>query len=153
MQELKKDPIWLQACDDARREFSYGDIIPRDWLTLHLGLEYPDKPMTIKEHDARVWDVLSKVEAFKETMLTEHKWYLITVRGVGYIICKPQHQTKSAMLKLNRDLRKSITQAMKALVHINESVLSLEDARENAESKAKLAALRTMHINQLETKP
>lgn len=151
MQELKKDPIWLQACEDAMHRFEYGDIIPHDWLALHLGIEYPDKPMTIEEYRARDFDMLRKVEAFKDELLTEHKWYLISVRGIGYQVCKPQHQTKEAMHKLHRELRKSLSQAMGALVHINETALSLEDVRKNSEAKAKVAAFRTMHMKKIES--
>jgi hypothetical protein len=146
---LQKDPIWLQATEDALHAFAYGDIIPHDWLADHLGIEYPDKPMTLKAYRERDFDLLRKVELFKDELLTKHRWYLTNVRGEGYLIVKPKHQTKTAMGKLQRELRRSVTQAMSALVHINETALSLEESRENAESKAKLAALKTLHLRQL----
>ncbi len=41
---------------------------------------------------------------------------------------------------------------MTALVNVNERALSLEDARENADARAKLGAFATLHLKQLERK-
>lgn len=149
MTALALDPIWLQASIDAINEFDYGDIITHEWIAAHLGVEYPTKPMTLEEYKARDFDLLRKVEGFKDELLVTHKWYLVNVRGTGYQVVKPKHQTKTAMLQMEKDLRKAVSKTLCALVHINETALSLEDARENAESKAKVAALRTMHLKQL----
>jgi hypothetical protein len=89
------------------------------------------------------------MDGFKSTMLVEYQWYLSNVRGEGYRVVPPPQQTPAAMAVLHRELRKSMVKAMNALVHINEAVLTLDAAKENAEAKAKLAWLGTVGVRRI----
>lgn len=146
---LPLDPIWRQAALDALQTFAYGDIIPHEWLNEHLDIQEPEGRITVEEYRLHAFELLRKVDGFRNELLTQHQRYLVNVRGIGYKIIEPPHQTEAAMCKLQKDLRRTISQAMAALVHINDTALSLDDARENADAKAKLAALRMLHVNQL----
>jgi hypothetical protein len=150
--ELPLDPIWRQAAKDAVSQFQYGEVIPREWIISHLDIKMTDARLSISEHQALAFDMLTKVDAFRDELLTKYQRYLVNIRGVGYKIIEPPHQTAAAMTKLQKELRRSISQAMNALVNINDKALSLEDARENVEAKAKLAAFSTLHVNKLDKK-
>jgi hypothetical protein len=150
MEKLPLDPIWRQAAMDAVVEFGYGATIPREWLLGNLGIEVNKGPMTAEQHQADAFEMLRKVEGFRDAMLYEHKRLLVNVRGVGYKIIEPPHQTDAAMRRLAVDLGKTISKTMAALVNINDAVLGIEDARENAEAKNKVAWLNTVGIKQLE---
>lgn len=151
--ELPLDPIWRQAAKDALAEFKYGDVIPWEWLTVMLDIHQPDEKLTALEHRAMQFDILTKVDGFKDEMLTKHQRYLINIRGVGYKIIEPPHQTAAAMIRLQKELRRSIAQAMSALVNVNDKALSLEDAKENTDARNKLGAFATLHLKQLERNP
>jgi len=150
--ELPLDPIFRQAAKDAVAEFRYGDVIPWEWLTVMLDIYQTDDKLTALEHRAMQFDVLTKVDAFKEEMLTKYQRYLVNIRGVGYKIIEPPHQTAAAMTRLHKELRRSIAQAMSALVNVNDKVLSLQDAKENTDARNKLGAFATLHVKQLERK-
>lgn len=149
--ELALHPIWRQAAIVAIESFDYGDIIPLQWIRDHLEIEEPVGMMTVERHRELQFDLLQKVESFKTLMLEEHKRLLVNVRGVGYKIIEPPHQTDAAMKRFQREFHKSLQQAMAALVHIDECALSLDDARDNAEARAKLAYFKTLGDRQLES--
>jgi hypothetical protein len=149
---LPLHPIWIQAAATAVCEFGYGDIIPHAWIYAHLEIEEPKGPITAEKHRTLAFDLLRKMDGFRDAMLEKHLCYLINVRGVGYKVIEPPYQTSAAMLRLQRELSKSLSAAMSALVHVNDTHLSLEDARENSEAKAKLAWLKTVGRKQLESR-
>ena len=149
--ELTLHPVWRQAAITAVKAFEYGDIIPLEWIREHLEIDEPVGLMTVERHRELQFDLLQKVENFKTLMLEEHKRLLVNVRGVGYKIIEPPHQTDAAMKRFQREFHKSLQQAMAALVHIDECALSLDDARDNAEARAKLAYFKTLGDRQLES--
>lgn len=146
---LPMDPIWAEAAKQAAMLFSYGDLIPHDWLFDALDIRPPKEPFTIEQHRKYAFELLRRVDGFRSVMLTEYQWYLSNVRGEGYRVVPPPQQTAVAMTVLNKELRRSLSKAVNALVHINESVLSLDASKENAEAKAKLAWLGTIGMNRL----
>ncbi|MCK7581048.1 MAG: hypothetical protein MZV65_39590 [Chromatiales bacterium] len=150
--ELTLHSVWRQAAMTAVEAFEYGDIIPLEWIREHLEIDEPVGLLTVERHRELQFDLLQKVESFKTIMLEEHKRFLVNVRGVGYKIIEPPHQTNAAMKRFQREFHKSLQQAMSALVHINESVLTLEDARDNAEAKAKLGYLKAIGKHSLDSK-
>ena len=151
---LDEHPIWRQAAKEAVAEFAYGDTIPHTWIAEHLEIANPQGWIgTVDAYRALAFDLLRKMDNFRAVLLEEHKRYLVNVRGLGYKIIEPPHQTDAAMLRLQDELRRSLAKAMSALVHVNESAISLEDARENAEAKAKLAWLNTVGVKRIAKDP
>lgn len=146
IERLPVDPIWRQAAIDAVDEFEYGDIIPWEWLTEALQLSRPNTLLTPEQFQSLQFEQLTRVDGFRDEMLTQYERYLINVRGIGYKIVEPPHQTREAMVKLHRELRKSVAAAMEALVNINSRMLSLDDSRENADARAKVAAFNRLHV-------
>lgn len=148
---VKIDPVWRQAADDAVHEFDYGEMIPHSWIGEHLEIDPREGKLTIERHRELDFDLLRKMDGFRDALLYEHKRYLVNVRGVGYKIIEPPHQTTAAMRALSRDMRRSIAKAMSALVNIDETALQLDDARENAEARARVAWLNTVGAKRLES--
>ena len=144
--ELDLYPIWKQAAKDAAATFAYGDMIPIEWVRDHLEILELDEDdqITLKQHRDLAFDLLRKTEMFKLTMLETHQRLLVNIRGCGYKVIEPPHQTEAAMRKFITGFHKSWHQAMSALVHINADALSLEDTQRNIEAKMKLNYLKTM---------
>lgn len=147
--EIKLDPIWRQAARDAVDAFSYGDVIPHDWLHEHLEIKPRAGKMTLSQHRALDFELLKKMEGFRDALLYEHRRYLTSVRAIGYKIIEPPDQTGAAMGRLSADMRRSVKKAMAALVYIDETALSIEHHRENAEAKARVAWLRSVGAKQI----
>ena len=144
MKETKLDPLWKQAAIEASQEFAYGETIPHEWIRDSLELSRDDQKMTHQQFNDMALESLRKIEAFKDEMLNVHCRYLVSVRGVGYKVIEPPHQTSAAMKKCHNEIRRSMTSAMKALVNVNESMLSLEETQENSEARGKLAYLASI---------
>ena len=144
--ELDLFPIWKQAAKVAASEFNYGDLIPLEWVRANLEIDDLDEDakMSVKQHRELAFDLLRKTEMFKQTMLETHKRLLVSIRGCGYKVIEPPHQSDAAMRKFITSFHKNWHQAMTALVHINESALTLDDTRRNIEAKAKLQHLKRM---------
>ena len=151
--QLSEYPIWRQAAKDATSEFAYGDTIPLAWIREHLEIEEPEGLMSVETHRRLSFDLLQKVDGFRSCMLEDYKRMIVNVRGVGYKVIEPPNQTDAAMKRFRRDFYKSWGQAMTNLVHINESMLSLDEARANAEAKAKLAWFKSTGAKQIEHQP
>ena len=150
--ELKLHPIWKQAALEAVSEFDYGDVIPLTWIREHLEIEEPEGLMTMERHRELSFDLLSKVDGFRTEMLENHKRMTVNVRSVGYKVVHPVDQTDAAMKRFQREFYKSWSNAMSNLIHINDSMISLEDARANAEAKAKLAWFKNTGTKRIESK-
>lgn len=148
---LPLHPIWKNAALLAIQEFNYGDTIPHEWIMTNLEIEEPSGPVTVEKHRKLAFDLLRKVDGFRDILLGEHKRYLVNIRGVGYKIIEPPRQTNAAMRRFEREVGRSLADAMAALEYINDTLLTLDDSRENAEAKAKLAWFRTMGVKQLQS--
>jgi hypothetical protein len=138
--------VWTLAATRAVSQFSYGDTIPLEWVRANLEINELDEDdlMTVKQHRSLAFDLLRKTEMFKQTMLETHKRLLVNIRGCGYKVVEPPHQTEAAMRKFISSFHKNLHQAMTALVHINESALTLDDTRRNIEAKARLQYLKRL---------
>ncbi|MFM2054708.1 MAG: hypothetical protein RL456_2745 [Pseudomonadota bacterium] len=143
---LPLHPIWREAAMKAADIFAYGEVIPHEWLRTELQVpdRQPNDILTTAQHRAMDFDLLSKVEGFKDEMLREHNRLLVNVRGGGYRIVPAPSQTDAAMGRLRIELRKAMVRAKDALVHIDMALLEQEDAQRNAEARAKLAAFAAM---------
>lgn len=147
--QLPLDPIWRQAAQEAVAAFRPGDTIPHAWIRDHLGVPLPDGPLTAAAFQRLQFQFLARVEGFKAELLTQHQRYLVNRRGEGYHIVPAHQQTPVAMTRLGRDLRKSVSSALDALIHIDALALSLTESRENAEARAKIGFLTALHQQQL----
>ena len=92
MTDIQIYPEWKQAALDAVEEFTFGDVVPHDWLYEHFGIKPPEYGSNeqFKKFSLRY---MSYVEGFKLAMLEDNKMLLINVRGHGYQIVHPEYQT------------------------------------------------------------
>lgn len=147
-------PVWVQAAHDANREFDYGDTISMEWIHTRLEIDrvQDETVMTFRQHKDRAFELLRKVDEFKNIMLRKHRKLLVNVRNAGYRIIQPADQTAEAMARLERDIQKTLSEAMKKLLHINDSMLEIEQLRENTDARNKVAFLKSANIRHLATK-
>lgn len=141
----QEHPIWRKAALESLSEFGYGDVIPQDWIRAHLEITVLDdyQRITRKEHNRISFDLLRKMDGFREILLTEHNRHLKTCRNGSYLITRPNDQTYEVMQQFSRDFSKAWTNAYRGLTHINQDALTLEESTRNDDAKAKLAYLKT----------
>jgi hypothetical protein len=135
-------PQWRQAVEDAAEQYTYGDVMTREWLLDRFGLETP-KLGTAKDFQKFQLDLLDAMEGFREALLVEHKMALENVRGRGYRILKPNEQTSYTMRQFSRGIAREINKAANILQNIATDLLTQDEQRENIEARGKLAAVHS----------
>jgi len=135
-------PQWQQAVEDAAGEFQYGDVITKEWLVEHFGLEQP-KRGTAWEFQKFQFELLEAMEGFKERLLVEHKMALENVRGRGYRVLQPSEQTGYSLRQFKIAVAREVRKAADILQNVNASLLTQDEQRENIEARGKLAAIHS----------
>lgn len=144
MSEVKIFPAWKQAVQDFLAEFSYGDIVPHEWLVQRFGLPEQNERMSAAAFQARQFEWLACIEGFKATLLNEHQVLLHSVRGEGYRWVPPADQTNVAQREFERDASRVFRTAGSRLRNVRVAELTEAQRKENLDAGAKLVALRGM---------
>jgi hypothetical protein len=135
-------PQWRQAAEDAAQAFGYGDVIPKEWLIYHFGLEQP-KRGTAWDFQKFQFDLLEAMEGFRETMLVEHKMAMENVRGRGYRILQPNEQTAYSMRQFKIAVAREVRKAADLLQNVAANMLTSDEQKQNIEARQKLAAVHS----------
>lgn len=141
--EIKRLPIWKQALDDFFAEgFHYGQTLTRAWLLKHFELREPSSVEEYKRFQIRF---LVHMDAFRTSLLENHKIDLKCVRGTqSYLIIPPQRQTSMAMGDCKEEVSKALRRAIRRVNFIDLDALSEEQRRENTDAACKLDKLKQM---------
>lgn len=146
---LPLHPIWRQAAQESLAVFRYGEVIPMAWLYDHLAIATPAGAISGAAWQKLQFEILTKVDNFRDELLRQHHRLLVNIRGVGYRIVEPRHQTQAALTTLGRELQRATARAMEGLVNINTVALTLEEARANSDARANVAGFRVLHCRDL----
>jgi hypothetical protein len=147
-QTVHLDKLFVLAANEAVKSYHYGDVIPKKWLLKKFNIEIPEVGTKV-DYDECAYEYLCNIEAFKEVMLKEHKMYLHSVRGKGYLIVNPAQQTDYAMTRLISNVRAEMTKAVDTLNHINQDLLSFEDIKKRDDAQGKIAAFAAFRQKRL----
>lgn len=134
-------PIYKNAAEIASKTFTYGDTISFSWL--YEQLEIKDlKYGTQEDFKSLGFELLQKIESFKNELLTEHLMHLENQKGQGYLIVHPSEQASFAMINLKRKMGNEMKKCMKILSFVNNKLLNYEDVKRIDEERGKIAALK-----------
>ena len=148
VENIKKYPAYLHAIDEILKQFTYGDVIPKAWLSQEMEMPEPVSG-TFSAMKAYQFKMMAALEPLKEILLSEHKMLLYSVRGEGYLIVAPEQQTDVVWDKMRRVIHKELTRAVQGLFHLDVARLSDPARKHNADYQAKLASLRAHNSKQL----
>jgi len=140
--ELKEFPAYRQAVRDFLAEFEYGQTVSHSWLVARFGLPEADEKMSVASFQARQFEWLAAIEAFKSVLLHEHQVMLQSVRGEGYRWVLPSEQTAAATREFERDAGRAFRAVGSRLRNIRASELTDDQRRENVDAIAKVSMLR-----------
>lgn len=122
-------------------KFSDGQLISHDWLTWALNLP---KPKTAVEMVNCQFIILDRVEQFKEALLTQHKIYIVSVRGKGYRIVPPSDQAFIAIDTAMRGVRREFSKCKEVMKHTRIAELDSDQAKRHTDAQVKVLALSGM---------
>lgn len=122
-------------------KFADGQLISHEWLTWALNLP---KPKTAQEMVNCQFVILDRVEQFKEALLTEHKIYIVSVRGKGYRIVPPSDQAFIAIDTAMRGVRREFSKCEEVMKHTRIGELDTDQAKRHTDAQIKVSALSGM---------
>lgn len=134
---------WEQAVIDAVAQFGYGDTITMEWLHKAFGIKAFGWATRQQFMEAQ-WEYFEAMENFKKSMLKDHKKALRNVRGCGYQIIQPHEHAEAAQSHFNRLVKKAVKESGDLLKHTAFELLDQQQAQENSEAVANLAAFKMM---------
>lgn len=146
-------PAWRQLERDLIDQgLQDGSTIPMDQLRRGLGLRDP--------RSMQGTDVLREQAQFNFAMgelmaslLEHHRVKLRLVDGVGYMVVRPEDQTKLSLKDRGAEVANALTKAVREVTHVRTECLSDQQRRENVDALAKLTSLRTMATARLKGPP
>lgn len=140
--EVEVLPSWRQAVKEAVETFTFGEIIPREWLEEKFGIEIPPT-FTIGEYKRIQFDMMQNMDQFREALLIDHQMYLSCIRGEGYLIVQPSAQTSTSMRKLGSEIKRGLQTAAKTLTNIKHEMLTERQLQHNINAQGTVARLAT----------
>lgn len=121
--------------------FGDGDLITHEWLAWSLAIP---EPSSIEELRDQQFVLLERVDAFRQTLLVNHKVALQTVRGKGYRVVPPSEQARFAAEEAARHIKKGLRRGDQLLSHTRLDELSDDERRRHLDAETRMASLSGM---------
>lgn len=140
---MSNQPAWLdhaiQSYDQGTH--SDGDILSHEWLKYALQI-----PTATSLDDAEriQWLTLTRVETFKDWLLTERKTALKAVRGKGYWIVPPSDQAQVAAEEAMTLVRRGLHKGNRMLEHARLADMDEESKRRHTDAQIRLSGVGDM---------
>ena len=90
------------------------------------------------------FELLAATDALKKYLLKERKMMLVSVRGEGYRIVRPNEQTDIAVKAGWKQIIKGMKLTERGVENVNTALLTRDECSYNLSVRARLAGLRTM---------
>lgn len=137
------DAVWLTK---AIKQFdvdnrSDGDMLSHDWIKWALDIP---KPKTIEQATEQQFMLLSRLDAFRDYLLTVRKVALQNIRGVGYRIVPPSEQAQMAAEQAMKLVKRGLDHGDKLMTHTRTSELSTDDQRRHTDAHLRLCGIKDM---------
>ena len=150
-----KDKRWERLLSSFSKSYGYGDKISHDYLYELFGIKFPaigDFALTVdynKANEEAAFKYLSMTKRLHDDLLLNFNKKLKSVRGEGYVILHPSDQIDYGYKKEIRDVRKSISESIKTVNHVNIRKLSDEERLKKTDYEARLSWLmsRSKEVN------
>lgn len=138
-------PAWCEAV----REFLLGDtdpgrLVTHEWLYEAFRLEQPGPTTPYEVANKAQLAFLKQFKPFEGRLLVEHKIALRSVLGAGYEVVEPGEQTQWAQRTAGHDINKTLRKTAARLLHVNRTMLTAAQRRENDDAISRLSRLRHM---------
>jgi len=122
-------------------DFKDGDIVSMHWLKESLKI----KEVTKIEHVTELqWELLIKMEMFKDELLNKHQIALKNIRGSGYMIVPPNKQALYAAEVGLKAFNKGMKKTEKLLDNVRLAQMDNEERRILTDAQVKFSALKGM---------
>jgi len=140
-------PDWLTHAVSAydKDDKKAGEMLSHDWIKWALLIP---AIKTLKQAEEIQWLLLSRVDAFKDYLLTERKVALQTVRGTGYYIVPPNDQARFAVEEAMRLIRKGLNKGERILDNAKLEEMDIEARKRHVDTQVRMSGVRGILLKQ-----
>lgn len=130
-------PVWLQQAIRMFLEdrFKDGDTISHIWLKHALDVQ---EPRDLGDAERIQWQLLTRIEAFKDWLLEDQQIALENIRGEGYRIVPPREQAKVAAQQAMKLVKKGLDKGNRLMTHTRVTELTTEERRRHTDAHVRL---------------
>ena len=122
-------------------DFSDGEIVSMHWLKEFLDIKEATKIEQVTDFQ---WELLTKMEMFKDELLNKHQIALKNVRGSGYMIVPPGQQALYAAEIGIKTFNKGMKKTEKLLDNVRLAQMDNDEKRILTDAQVKFSALKGM---------
>jgi len=136
------EKISLKAVDTfMESNFKDGDIVSMHWLKEFLQIK---EAIRIEDVNNIQWDLLAKMELFKEELLTKHQIALRNVRGSGYLIVPPRQQAEFAVEEGIKAFNKGMRRTDRLLNNVRRNKMDNTENKRHTDAQVKFSAIKNL---------
>lgn len=138
-----KVPAWLTRAVDKFDGDNYGDgdMLSHDWVRWALDVPVPK---SVDDSLAMQWMMLTRMDEFREHLLTVRKIALQNVRGKGYRIVPPREQAEYAATKAMDGVKKALVSCDRLMVHTRTDELNEIEHKRHTDAHIRLCGIKDM---------
>lgn len=139
---------WSGLLSEIVANYGDGKLIQHEWLKDKFGL----KKLSLKDFETvddflkgieiQQFSYMTLVDKMRWQMLEEHKCYIKNQRGEGYIILRPEDQTRYGYDSFVDDMKKAIRIA--GLIMNNVQPVDMEQKAKDNDLRAKFGVMKQM---------
>jgi len=118
-----------------------GDILSHEWIK--YAIDIPE-PKSLQDVDRIQWVMLTRMDAFRDWLLTERKTALQSVRGEGYWIVPPSEQARVAAVDCMKQVKRGLRNADKVLTHVRLAEMDDDARRRHTDTQIRISGIGQM---------
>lgn len=141
IEEVELYPPWKEALRTFQcAQYTYGDLIGRDWFARAFGLTPfdPNQRYTWKEVQTYDLAFLQNMTSFREALLETHQMDLVSDQRGSYIVMQPADQSDRAMRDFQQGMNNLLKKTMLRVRNVNTALLSVEDRQKHIDALTKI---------------
>lgn len=144
MEEVGLYPKWREAVKSFIQSSPMpGDIITEEWRCEQFGITKPSSGK-FEDFQRYQFDMLNAMQGFTRELLENHMVHLKSIGGGKYVVLAAKEQTSEAWSSGVKDIGKAMVKMATQLSHVDHSVLSVEERKENTDAQARLSFMASM---------
>jgi hypothetical protein len=141
--------MWGDITKYVRTAYEDNELISHEEINQIFGLKEPKT--SIEEYKKYSFERLNLIDKLRKLMLENHKVYLRSYKGEGFVLLSPDNQIDYGVEHGYQKLQKVIKQTYAILDNVKQKALSQESKKKASDNKAKLSMLYSMTKKQFKS--
>lgn len=137
-------PIERRVADIIASQRVPGDLVEHADLDRLLDITWPDRDMNREEYMEFSMLRLQRIEGWRNEMLSQHGLHVVSIRGKGYRISKPDEVPRAVIGKVAGTVLREVRRAQDILRSTERRIVDNDARLESRTAQAQLGSLGAM---------